>query len=68
MKKSISGWLAVLGLALGLTFSAAASAESEGIAWDKAPNKTTDVAALQNGARRFKACSASRRYVVILPP
>lgn len=43
MKKSISGWLAVLGLALGLTFSAAASAESEGIAWDKAPNKTTDV-------------------------
>jgi len=53
MKKSISGWLAVLGLALGLTFSAAASAESGGLAWDKAPNKTNDVSALQNGAKLF---------------
>lgn len=53
MKKRISGWLAVMGLALGLTFSTAASAESGGLAWDKAPNKTTDVAALQNGAKLF---------------
>lgn len=53
MKKRISGWLAVMGLALGLTFSAAASAESGGLAWDKSPNKTTDVAALQNGAKLF---------------
>ena len=48
MKKSISGWLAIVGLALGLTFSAAASAESGGLAWDKAPNKTTDVASLRS--------------------
>ncbi|KAF1072788.1 cytochrome C [Variovorax paradoxus] len=57
MKKSISGWLAalglVIGLASGLTFSTAASAESGGLAWDKAPNKTNDVAALQNGAKLF---------------
>src|SRR3982751_2726809 len=56
MKKRISGWLAVvatLSLALGLTFSAPASAESGGLAWDKAPNKTTDVQALQNGAKLF---------------
>ena len=53
MKKSISGWLALVSLALGLTFSAAASAESGGLAWDKAPNKTTDVASLQNGAKLF---------------
>ncbi|MDQ0041895.1 ubiquinol-cytochrome c reductase cytochrome c1 subunit [Variovorax boronicumulans] len=56
MKKRISGWLAVmaiLSLALLLTFSAPASAESGGLAWDKAPNKTTDVQALQNGAKLF---------------
>src|SRR3982751_6650642 len=56
MKKRISGWLAVvatLSLALGLTFSAPASAESGGLAWDKAPNKTTDVQALQNAAKLF---------------
>jgi ubiquinol-cytochrome c reductase cytochrome c1 subunit len=54
MKKRISGWLAVLGLALGLTFSATASAESEGIAWDKAP-KTNDVPA----CRTAPSCSST---------
>ncbi len=36
---------------LGLTF--AAHANTGGIAWDKAPNKTNDLAALQNGSKVF---------------
>lgn len=41
-------------LALGLTIGAAASFASEGgINWDKAPNKTNDQVALQNGAKLF---------------
>ena len=38
-------------LALGAT--AAVQANEAGMAWDKAPNKTNDVAALQNGAKLF---------------
>lgn len=38
-------------MTLGLTFSALAS--TGGIAWDKAPNKTNDLSALQNGAKVF---------------
>ena len=47
MKKIIS----VLLLAFG--FAAGVQANTEGIAWDKAPNKTNDLAALQNGAKVF---------------
>lgn len=47
MKKSIIGLLAVLGL------SASVYASEGGIAWDKAPDKTNDMAALQNGAKIF---------------
>lgn len=47
MKKLITGLVAALGLVAG------AHAASGGIAWDKAPNKTNDMAALQNGAKIF---------------
>ena len=48
MKKLILAWVAVLGLMAG------AHASSEGgITWDKAPNKTNDLVALQNGAKLF---------------
>ena len=47
MKKILS----VLLLAFGLV--AGAQANTEGVAWDKAPNKTNDLAALQNGAKVF---------------
>jgi ubiquinol-cytochrome c reductase cytochrome c1 subunit len=44
-------------LALGLIASvflvSAAQASTGGIAWDKAPNKTNDLGALQNGAKLF---------------
>lgn len=43
--------LAVLGLSL--VVAASAHANSGGEAWDKAPNKTKDMAALQNGAKLF---------------
>ena len=43
----------LLGLILSLSFVTAAQASSEGIAWDKAPNKVNDMAALQNGAKLF---------------
>ena len=46
MKKIILSMLAALSMAT-------AWANSEGIAWDKAPNKTNDMAALQNGAKIF---------------
>ncbi|MES2979414.1 MAG: cytochrome c1 [Pseudomonadota bacterium] len=42
----------VLSLLAALTFTGAQAA-SEGIAWDKAPNKTNDMGALQNGAKLF---------------
>ncbi|MES2509623.1 MAG: cytochrome c1 [Pseudomonadota bacterium] len=47
MKKLILTLIAALG------FVAAANASEGGIAWDKAPNKTNDVVALQNGAKLF---------------
>ncbi len=47
MKKLLSG----LFLSTVLVFSAQAA--GDGIAWDKAPNKTNDMAALQNGAKIF---------------
>ncbi len=39
--------------AAALLLATSAHAASEGIAWDKAPNKTNDLAALQNGAKLF---------------
>ena len=47
MKKILISLLLSVGLAGG-SFAA-----SEGIAWDKAPNKTNDMVALQNGAKVF---------------
>ena len=47
MKKLLIGLVAALGLVAG------AYAAGGGIAWDKAPNKTNDMAALQNGAKLF---------------
>jgi ubiquinol-cytochrome c reductase cytochrome c1 subunit len=43
----------LLGLILSLGFVMSAQASSEGVAWDKAPNKVNDMAALQNGAKLF---------------
>ena len=47
MKKLILTLIAALG------FVAGAHAAEGGLAWDKAPNKTNDLAALQNGAKLF---------------
>jgi ubiquinol-cytochrome c reductase cytochrome c1 subunit len=47
MKKLIFTLIAALG------FLAGAQAEEGGVAWDKAPNKTNDLASLQNGAKLF---------------
>jgi ubiquinol-cytochrome c reductase cytochrome c1 subunit len=47
MKKLILTLIAALG------FIAGAQAQEAGIPWDKAPNKTNDVASLQNGAKLF---------------
>jgi ubiquinol-cytochrome c reductase cytochrome c1 subunit len=47
MKKIILTIVAALGIAMG------AHAAEGGIAWDKAPDRTTDMAALQNGAKLF---------------
>ena len=47
MKKLILTLIAALG------FVAGAQAAEGGIPWDKAPNRTTDLAALQNGAKLF---------------
>lgn len=49
LKKLAIGAVAVLALVVGN----GAFAASEGIAWDKAPNKTNDLGALQNGAKLF---------------
>jgi ubiquinol-cytochrome c reductase cytochrome c1 subunit len=51
MKKNIHGFLAGLLLSLGLMTGVQAA--EGGIAWDKAPVKTNDMAALQNGAKLF---------------
>lgn len=48
LKKLALGFAAVLALAGNGAYAA-----SEGIAWDKAPNKTNDLGALQNGAKLF---------------
>ena len=47
MKKFFLSLIAALGLVAG------AHAAEGGIAWDKAPNDTTDLASLQNGAKLF---------------
>jgi ubiquinol-cytochrome c reductase cytochrome c1 subunit len=43
----------VFGLALALQLAGGAQAADGGIAWDKAPGKTNDLASLQNGAKLF---------------
>ncbi|MEI8029307.1 MAG: cytochrome c1 [Comamonadaceae bacterium] len=43
----------ILGLMLAMGLIAGAQANAGGPAWDKAPNKTNDMAALQNGAKLF---------------
>lgn len=43
----------MLGLLMALGLTAGAQAAGGGIAWDKAPNKTNDMEALQNGAKVF---------------
>lgn len=43
----------ILSLALALGVASGVQAAGDGIAWDKAPNKTNDLAALQNGAKIF---------------
>jgi ubiquinol-cytochrome c reductase cytochrome c1 subunit len=47
MKKIIFALITALGLMAG------AQANEGGLAWDKAPNKTNDMGALQNGAKLF---------------
>jgi ubiquinol-cytochrome c reductase cytochrome c1 subunit len=47
MKKIILGLALTLGVLMGV------QANEGGMAWDKAPNKTNDLAALQNGAKLF---------------
>ena len=47
MKKIILSFVAALGLVAGVAHA------SGGIAWDKAPNRTNDLPALQNGAKLF---------------
>ena len=51
MNKKLHGFLAGLLLSLGLVVGAHAA--EGGIAWDKAPVKTNDMASLQNGAKLF---------------
>ena len=43
----------ILGLMLAFGFTLGAQAAGGGMAWDKAPGKTNDMAALQNGAKLF---------------
>ncbi len=52
MKKIISSLFVSMALALGLAGGAHASG-GDTIAWDKAPNKVNDMAALQDGAKLF---------------
>ena len=51
MKKLISNAIFALVTAVGLV--AGAQASEGGIAWDKAPGKTNDMATLQSGAKLF---------------
>lgn len=41
------------GLVMAMSLVVSAHANTGGVPWDKAPNKITDMAALQNGARTF---------------
>ena len=50
MKKTMRSFVAMFAL---LAATTGAFANSEGLAWDKAPNKVNDLAALQNGAKLF---------------
>jgi len=43
----------IVGLAMAVGLVAGVQANEGGVAWDKAPNKTNDLAALQNGAKIF---------------
>jgi len=43
----------ILTLMTAFALMGGAQASEEGLAWDKAPNKTNDVASLQNGAKLF---------------
>ena len=43
----------LLGIVVAMGLAAGASANTGGIAWDKAPNHTNDLASLQNGAKLF---------------
>ncbi|WP_370654684.1 cytochrome c1 [Rhodoferax sp.] len=43
----------ILGLTMALGLTMTAQANVGGLAWDKAPNNTTDMAALQHGAKLF---------------
>ena len=43
----------LLALILSLGFVGAVNANSDGIQWDKAPNKINDMASMQNGAKLF---------------
>ncbi|MCW2311734.1 ubiquinol-cytochrome c reductase cytochrome c1 subunit [Rhodoferax antarcticus] len=43
------------GLAIAMSLVGSVYASEGGVAWDKAPNKITDMAALQNGAKTFSA-------------
>ena len=52
MKKMILGLVAAMGLSLGVVSMVHANTGNQ-IAWDKAPNKTNDLPALQNGAKLF---------------
>lgn len=47
MKKFLLSWILALG------FLSAAHASGGGVAWDKAPARTNDLASLQNGAKLF---------------
>lgn len=49
MKKLILGLIAAISLIAGAAHASGAG----GLAWDKAPNKTNDLVALQNGAKLF---------------
>ncbi len=48
---SVKGF--ILGVALSVGMVAGASASTDGIAWDKAPNHINDMVSLQNGAKLF---------------
>ncbi len=50
MKKIFFAFLTVLGLALS---ASQVQAAGDGIAWDKAPSRTNELGALQNGAKLF---------------